>query len=113
LAEAEAVAMVNILADTEFESNGSPGYVTMDSKDDHLHVYATPILLRLNLFLRVSSYGGLVCLVCPNRKACGWIKANARAQVLARAHAPLDGTYTNDKNIARHHALAKNQGWMA
>ena len=65
------------------------------------------------MFLRVNVYGGLVCPIYPNRKACGWIKADARMHVLARAHAPLDGTYTNNKNIARHHALARNQGWMA
>ena len=105
---AKAEAMANILADAEFESDGSPGYVTMDSKDDRLHGYAMPILLSLNLFLRIGPYGCLVCPVCPNRKARGWIKADARAHVLARAHAPLDGTYTNDRNVACHHALARN-----
>ena len=105
--------VADILAEAEFESDGSPGYVTTDSEDDRLHGYATHVLLGPNLFLHVSPYGGLVCPVCPNRKACGWIKANARAQVLARAHAPLDGTYTNDKNVAHHRTLARNQGWMA
>ena len=80
--------MADVLADAEFESDGSLGYVMMDSKDDHLHGYITPVLLGLNLFLRVSPYGGLVCPVCPNRKAHGWIEADARVYVLARAHAP-------------------------
>ena len=35
------------------------------------------------------------------------------AHVLVRAHAPLDDTYTNDKNVARHRALARNKGWMS
>ena len=104
--------MADILAEAEAESNGSLSYVMMDSKDDRLHGYATPILLGLNLFLRVSPYGGLVCPVCPNRKAHGWSEADARAHVLVRAHATLDGTYTNDKNVAHHHALARNQGKM-
>ena len=98
------------LANVEFASDGSLGYVTTGLEDDCLHSYATPILLGPNMFLHVSPYGGLVCSVYPNRKARGWIEANARAHVLARAHAPLDGTYTNDKNIARHRALARNQG---
>ena len=86
LAKAEAVA--DILADTKVKSDGSLGYVTTDSEDDHLHGYATPILLALNLFLCVSPYGGLVCPICSNHKAHGWIEADARAHVLARAHAP-------------------------
>ena len=45
--------------------------------------------------------------------ACGWMEADARAHVLAKACAPLDDTYTNDKNVARHRALARNQDWMA
>ena len=44
----------------------------------------------------------------PNRMARGWIKADVREHVLARAHAALDGTYTNDKNVAYHHTLARN-----
>ena len=83
-----AKAMADILANAEVESDGFPGYVTMDSENDCLHSYATPILPGPNLFLHVSQYGSLVCLVCPNRKAHGWIKANARAHMLARAHAP-------------------------
>jgi len=79
--------MANILANAEFESDGSPGYVTTDSEDDHLHDYATPILLGPNLFLRISPYGGLVCPICPNRKARGWIEAKARAHVLV-GHTP-------------------------
>jgi hypothetical protein len=55
--EADIMAMADILAEAEFESDGSPGYVTMDSEDDHLHSYAVPILLGSNLFLRVSPYG--------------------------------------------------------
>jgi hypothetical protein len=109
-AEAKVMAVADILSNTEFESDGSPVYVTMDSKNDRLHGYAMPVLSGLNLFLRVSPYGNLVCPVCPKRKAHGWIEANARAHVLARAHAPLDITYTNDKNVARHPALARNQG---
>jgi len=107
---AEAEAMADILAEAEAESDGSPGYVTMDSEDDRLHGYTTHVLSDLNLFLHVSTYGGLVCPVCPNHKACGWSEANARAHVLARAHAPLDGSSTNDKNVARHRSLARNQG---
>ena len=80
----------------------------MDSEDDRLHSYAMPILLGPNLFLRVSPYGGLVCHVYPNHKAHGRIEADAMVHGLARAHALLDDTYTNDKNIARHHALARN-----
>jgi hypothetical protein len=60
------------------------------------------------MFLHVSQYGDLVCPICPNHKAHGWIEADARAHVLARAHAPQDGTYTNDKNVALHHVLARN-----
>jgi hypothetical protein len=86
LAEAEAVA--DILAMADAESDGSLGYIMMDLEDDCLHGYTTPILPGPNLFLRVSSYGSLVCPACPNRKAHGWIKADARAHVLARAHAP-------------------------
>ena len=108
---AKAEAMANILA--EAESDGSPGYVTMDSEDDCLHSYAMPILPGPNLFLHVSPYGGLVCPVCPNCKARGWSEVDARVHVLARAHAPLDGTYTNDKKEAHHRALAMNQGWIA
>jgi hypothetical protein len=85
---AEAEAMADILAEVEAESDGSSGYVMMDLEDDRLHGYATPILLGPNLFLRVSLYGSLVCPVWPNRKACGWSEADARAHVLARAHAP-------------------------
>ena len=48
--------MANILA--KAKSDGSPGYVTMESKDDRLHGYAMPVLLGSNLLLRVSSYGG-------------------------------------------------------
>jgi hypothetical protein len=110
MADDEADNGANILANAEAESDGSLGYIMTDSEDDHLHGYATPILLGPNLFLRVSPFAGLVCPVCPNRKACGWIEADARAHMLARAHAPLDGTYTNDKNIARHRALVRNQG---
>ena len=80
--------MADILADVEFESDGSLGYVMTNSEDDHLHGYATPVLLVPNLFLRVSPYGGLVCPVCPNCKAHGWIEADARVHVLVRAHAP-------------------------
>ena len=80
--------MANILADAEFESDGSLGYIMMESEDDHLHGYATPVLPGPNLFLRVSPYGGLVCPICSNHKAHGWIEADARAHVLARAHAP-------------------------
>ena len=36
-------AMANILADAEFESDGSLGYITMDLEDDRQHGYATPI----------------------------------------------------------------------
>ena len=96
------------MADAEVQSDGFLGYVMMDLEDDHLHGYTMPVLLGPNLFFHASPYGGLVCPVCPNREACGWYEANARAHVLARAHAPLDGTYTNDKNIARHRALAWN-----
>ena len=85
---AEAKAVADILADAEFESDGSPSYVTMDSEVDRLHGYATPILLGPNLFLCMSLYGCLVCRVCPNYKAHGWSEADARAHVLARAHAP-------------------------
>ena len=80
--------MADIFGDAKVKFDGSLGYVTMDSNDDRLHGYAMPILIGLNLFLRVSPYGGLVCLVCPNHKAHGWIMADARAHVLARAHAP-------------------------
>ena len=80
----------------------------MDSKDDHLHGYTMPVLLGLNLFLHISPYGGLVCPIYPNHKARGWIEAIARTHVLARSHAPLDNPYTNDKNVACHHALARN-----
>ena len=86
LAEAKAVA--DILADVEFEFNGSPGYDMMGLEDDLLHGYATPVLPGPNMFLRISPYGILVCLICPNLKACGWIEADAKAHVLARAHAP-------------------------
>ena len=82
----EADTMANILA--KAKSDGSLGYVTMDLEDDHLHGYATPVLLGQNIFLRISPYGSLVCFICPNCKARGWIKADARAHVLARAHAP-------------------------
>ena len=85
---AEAKAVADILADAEFESDGSPSYVTMDSEVDRLHGYATPILLGPKLFLRISPYGSLVCPICPNYKAHDWIKADAREHVLARAHAP-------------------------
>ena len=108
---AEAVA--DIMAEAEAKSNGSPGYIMTDLKDDRLHSYAMPVLLGLNLFLCISLYDGLVCPVYTNLKAHGWIEADTRAHVLVRAHAPLDGTYTNDKNVARHCALARNQGWMA
>jgi hypothetical protein len=91
-AEAKANDEANILAEAnildEAESNGSPGYIMMDSEDDHLHGYATPVLLGPNLFLRISPYGGLVCPICPNHRAHGWSKADARAHVLPRAHAP-------------------------
>ena len=73
---AEAKAMADILAEAEFESNGSPGYITIDSEDDRLHGYTTLVLPGPNLFLSVSPIGGLVCPVCPNRKAHGWIEAN-------------------------------------
>ena len=86
MVEAEAVA--DILANAELESDGSPGYVMMDSEDDRLHGYAMPILSVLNMFLQISLYGGLVCPICTNRKAHGWSKADTRAHVLARAHAP-------------------------
>jgi hypothetical protein len=86
---AEAKAVADILAEAEFEPDGFSGYITMDSKDNRLHGYAMPILLGLNLFLHVIPYGGLVCPVCPNHKAHGWIEADARAHVLERAHAPL------------------------
>ena len=79
--------MADILADTEFESDGSLGYVTMDLEDDRLHGYAMPVLPGPNLFLHVSPYDSLVCPVCPNHKACGWSEADARAHGLARAHA--------------------------
>ena len=69
-----------------------------------------PVLSGSNLFLHVNLYGGLVYPVCPNHMAHGWIRAHARAHVLTREHAPLDGTYTNDKNVAHHCALARNQG---
>ena len=59
MAEAEAVA--DMLA--EAKSNGSSGYITTDSEDDHLHSYATPVLSGPNLFLYVIPYGGLVCPV--------------------------------------------------
>jgi len=113
-AEAEANDVAELKADdeadilAEAESDGSPGYVTTDSEDDRLHRYATPVLSGPNLFWHVSLYGGMVCPICSNRKARGWSKADARAHVLARAHTPLDGTYTNDKNVARHCALARN-----
>jgi hypothetical protein len=87
-AKAVAVAVANILANAKFESDGSPSYIMADSEDDCLHGYATPVLPGLNLFLRISPYGGLVCPICHNHKARGWIKADARAHVLARAHAP-------------------------
>ena len=80
--------MANILADAEFESDGSLGYVMMDSEDDHLHGYTTPVLLGQNLFLCIGPYGSLVCFICPNRKARGWLEADARAHVLVRTHAP-------------------------
>ena len=95
------------------ESEGSLGNITMDSDDDHLHGYPTPVPAGLNLFIRASPFGGLVCPICPNHKARDWIDADARAHVLVRAHAPLDATYTNDKNVAHHHALTRNQGWIA
>ena len=85
----------------------------MDSNDDRLHGYPMPVPMGLNLFMHASPFGGLVCPVCPNRKACGWSEANTRVHVLVRAHAPLDGTYTNDKNVAYHRALPRSQGWMA
>ena len=107
---AEAKVVADTSAEAEFESNDSLSYVTTNSEDDRLHGYATPILLGLNLFLHVSPCGDLVCLVYPNHKAHGWIEADPRAHVLARAHTPLGGTYTNDKSIAYHRALAKNQG---
>ena len=80
--------MADILADAETESDGSLGYTTIDSEDDRLRSYAMPVLLGLNLFLCVSPYGALVCPVYPNHKARGWIEADARVLVLARAHAP-------------------------
>ena len=80
--------MANILAEAEFEPVGSPGYVMTDLEDDRLHGYATPILPGPNLFLHISPYGSLVCHVFPNHKAHGWSKADTRAHVLARAHAP-------------------------
>jgi hypothetical protein len=69
-AEAEADDEANILAKpkavadilAEAESDGSPGYVMTDSKDDRLHGYAMPVLPGLNLFLHISPYD---CLVCP------------------------------------------------
>ena len=103
-----AKAMADILV--EAVSNGSLGYVTMDLEDDRLHGYSMPVLLGPNLFLRISPYGDLVCPICPNCKAHGWSEADARVHVLARAHAPLDGSSTNDKNVARHRSLARNQG---
>ena len=57
--------------------------------------------------MHVNPYGSLVCLICPNSMARGWIEADTRAHVLARANTPLDGTNTNDKNIARHRTLAR------
>ena len=110
---AKAEAMANILAEADAESDDSLGYVMMDLEDDRLHGYTMPVLLGSNLFLRVNPYDGLVCPICPNHKARGWSEDDARVIVLVRAHAPLEGTYTNDKNIARHRALARNQGWMA
>jgi hypothetical protein len=86
--EAEAMAVANILDNAKTEYDSSPSYIMMDSKDDRLHGYAMPILPGPNLFLRVSPFGGLVCPICTNRKARGWIKADARAHVLVRAHSP-------------------------
>jgi len=85
---AEDEAMADILVEAEFESDGYLDYVTTDTKADRLHGYATFVLLGPNLFLHVSPYGGLVCPICPNHKAYGWIEADARAHVLVRAHAP-------------------------
>jgi hypothetical protein len=34
--EAEAMVVANILANAKVKSNGSPGYIMMDSKDDPL-----------------------------------------------------------------------------
>jgi len=101
---AEAEAMADILAKAKFKSDGSPDYVTTDLEGDHLHGYVMPILLGLNLFLHVSPYHGLVCPVCPNRKAYGWSDADARVHVLATAPTPTI------KNVARHHALARKPG---
>ena len=78
---AEAKVVADTSAEAEFESNDSLSYVTTNSEDDRLHGYATPILLGLNLFLRVSPYGGLVCPVYPNHKAHGWIMADAKVHV--------------------------------
>jgi hypothetical protein len=60
----------------------------MDSDDDRLHGYQTPFTPGPNLFMRVSLYGSLVCPVCPNRMAHGWLEVDARAYMLAKAHVP-------------------------
>jgi hypothetical protein len=67
------------------ESKGSPGNIMIDSANDHLHDYPTPISMGPNLFIHTSPFGGLLCPVCPNRMPCGWNEANARAHVLAKA----------------------------
>jgi len=72
----------------EAESDGSLSYITIDSEDERMYGYAMPFTLGPNLFLHISPYGGLVCPVCPNRMAHGWLEADARAHMLARAHAP-------------------------
>jgi hypothetical protein len=51
-----------------------------------------------------------MCPVCPKRKARGWNRLFTRQHVLAKAKEHLDGTYTNDKNVAHHRALARKLG---
>ena len=80
----------------------------MDSNNDHLHGYPTPMPTGLNLFMHASPFGGLVCPVCPNHMPHGWNKADARELVLEKARGLRDDYYTKDKNIARYHTLVRN-----
>ena len=56
---------------------------------------------------------GMVYLLCLESAPNGWTQSVIREHVLARANRRPHRTYVVDKKIARHRALATNQGWIA